>query len=262
MKKQPHQSLDTNSFKLLWSTRKFLVLAVAIGGLTVLIGLVTANLVTQGVLTAWNDLGEVGKMKLRSEAKLSELQKLEQSPDISYQEIVESALPTKKPLLELIQSLSLASQQTQVGIGQFSLAPGLLASGSAGLSDAKQSKVNGAFVLASAYNVRGTFAQLSAFLKLIEQLSPFTTVTNLVISGKISHVDQNEQFQAKVGSETYYYNQSVSSKIGDALPTLGPESKAALEAIKQYSVIIPLLQTEIQGGGSDSFFEDATQNIP
>lgn len=244
---------ESQNLKLIWSTRKQFVGLLA---LIVVMVAITFFLIVPEVRTSWTRWGELQEVKAEQQLlaeKLDQLIALETSPDLQKQEIVDSALPSRKPFFELLQSMSLVSQQSEVTIGRFEITPGLVATDSAGQTVSLAKNRNGAAALEVKYAVSGTFNQLNEYLKQIEQVTPFTTVVKLSIGSEISNVDLSDIFNAEVMSETYYFAQPLTITDGAPLPRMSDTSQEAIAALESYRAIVIPTQSEIIGGQENIF---------
>jgi len=246
-------TVESPNLKLIWSTRKQFVGLLLL--LVVSVALVFFLLIPQA-RTSWDRYGELQKVKKEEAAlseKLNQLIALETSPDLQKEAIVNSALPSRKPFFELLQSMNLVSQQTSVSIGKFEITPGLVATDSAGQTVSLAKNRNGAAALEVKYSVSGTFVQLQDYLQKIEEVTPFTTIVKLDIGNEISNIDEAANFTANVMSETYYFTQALSTTEGAQLPKMSEESQKAIEALETYDAIVIPTQSEIIGGQENIF---------
>lgn len=185
--------------------------------------------------------------------KLDDLTAIEQAPEFQYESLVDTALPDRKPLLELIQSLSVVSRETGVVIDRFELTPGSLASESA---VSKEGSAGRADSLSVEFSIGGTFNQVNDFLRRIEEVTPFSTIVALSIGSEITDIDQaTDLFTADITSETYFFTGSVTSGESDALPRLSAEAEKILLALQQYAPVVVERGTEIMGGNELPFGE-------
>lgn len=246
-------NIENPNLKLIWSTRKQFVglLVLIVASVSLLFFLVVPQ-----ARTSWDRWGELQKVKAERQKlseKLDELIALETSPDLQKQAIVNSALPSRKPFFELLQSMNLVSQQTSVIVDRFEITPGLVATDSAGQTVNIAKNRNGAAALEVKYSVSGSFNQLNDYLQKIEQVTPFTTVVKLDIGSEISNIDLTETFNAEVMSETYYFAQALTTTETAALPKMTEQSQEAIKALESYNAVVIPTQTEIIGGQENIF---------
>lgn len=246
-------NIENPNFKLIWSTRKQFV-----GLLLLVVAMVAVVffLIVPEAKTSWTRWGELQKAQAEKQKmydKLSKLIALETSPDLQKKTIIDSALPSRKPFFELLQSMNLVSQQSNVLIDRFEITPGLVATDSAGQTVAMVKNRNGAAALEVKYTVSGSFNELNDYLQKIEEVTPFTTVVKLDIGSEISNVDLAELFSAEVKSETYYFIQPITTSESAALPQMSEESQEAIRALESYNAVVVPTQTEVIGGQENLF---------
>lgn len=244
---------ENQNLKLIWSTRKQFVGLLL---LLVISAAIVLFLVVPEARTSWTRWGELQSAKAQAKQlteKLDQLTLLQTSPDLQKQAIVDSALPSRKPFFELLQSLNLVSQQTNVVIGQFEITPGSIATDSAGQTVSVAKIRNGAAALEVKYSVTGSFQELNNYLQKIEEVTPFTTVVKLDIGSEISNIDLTETFSAEVMSETYYFSQSLTTTETAALPKMSAASEEVIRALESYNAVVIPTQTEIIGGQENIF---------
>jgi len=246
---------ENPNLKLIWSTRKQFVglLGLAVVSFAIISFVMIPEINT--VVARWGELQTATDQKEQLSAKLDRLIALETSPDLQKQKIVDRALPSRKPFFELLQSMSLVSQQTSVLIDRFEITPGLVATDSAGQTVSVPTTTNGAAALEVKYAISGSFAQINEYLQKIEAVTPFTTIVKLSIGNEISNIDLTDTFRADVMSETYYFNQPLTTSELAALPKMSALSEEAIRAIESYNAVVIPEQTEIIGG-QDNLFGD------
>ncbi len=249
--KRSPQIQNTN-FRLLWGTRKSFLGAL---GLLLLGAILIFFFIWPQATQAWENYQTWQKAKNKQEQlkkKLDDLLEIEKAPAFKYESLVNAALPDRKPLLELIQSLSVVSRETGVIINRFELSPGLVASDSAGLAQT----VNGAAALSVEYAISGTFDQVNDFLKRLEEVTPFSTIVDLNIGSEITAAEgSGDNFSASITSETYFFVGSVTTGQSTALPRLTDEAELVLQALDQYDPVVVNTGTEIMGGNEEPFGE-------
>ena len=195
----------------------------------------------------------------RLQRKLVELDNIQFSPEFSQRSIVDGALPSKKPLLELLTSLHTISEADNVSIDEFSLNPGLVATSEAEIVADAKSKTNasGVDTIDVEMSVTGTFENVGNFLINLEKISPFTTITQLGLSSRNSGDDFNEQasdMQAKITIQSYFFTQSVAASIEAPLPTLNALEQNVLTELADFSQVDLPEQLEVTGGGLQDLF--------
>lgn len=248
------------NFKILLATRKPLLIAVGLGLIclillfTLLIPQVTQIFDTTSKLSAETPKTDNLKKKLAS------LENISSVAEYAQVDVVEGALPSKKPLLELLMSLSTVAQLTGIEITEFELSPGLVATDSAELqknitSTAKNKNFDS---LQVKLQITGTFKQIQEFLIQVERAAPFTTVAEMQISGSVSDNSLAEDtvlFRAELVTETYFFTQPISVRVESPLPLIGTPEQSVLAALASFVPSNVVEQTEIRGGGLEDLFK-------
>lgn len=239
--------------------RKSLAIAIGLGAISA--GLVLFAIIPQFQETlALNSELQKEKPKLEKlQKKLVELDNIQFSPEFSQKEIVDAALPSKKPLLELLTSLHTISEADGVAIDEFSLNPGLVATNEAELvAEAQKKAINdGVDTIDIAMSVSGTFESVGKFIIDLEKISPFTTITQLELSSTArgdDFDDQTKDIRAKIISQSYFFTQSVSASVEAPLPTLSTPEQSVLSDLADFSNIDLPEQLEVTGGGLEDLF--------
>lgn len=250
-KKTPR--LEGTNFKLLWGTRRSFL-----GALGLLVGsaIMVFFLILPQFNQAWSNYQSWEKAKAQQatlQKKLDDLDAIEQAPEFQYESLVNAALPDRKPLLELIQSMSTVSLETGVQIERFELTPGSLATESSESSGSERPAH--AEPLSVEYTIAGTFEQVNDFMRRIEEVTPFSTIVSLSIGSEITEDSQGDaqEFSANITSETYFFMGSVSSSESDALPRLTSEAEEVLKALKEYAPVVVERGETIEGGNAEPF---------
>lgn len=250
--------IDSKTVKIFWATRKSLVVSL----LVVLIGFVLVSLVVipqfQEALDLYGDL-EKEKPKLEKlESKLVELQNIEVSPEFAQVETVEKALPSKKPLLELMVGLSSVSQETSTIVTNFELSPGIVATDSTQVETKGQSDYD---QLSLDLTIQGTFIQIQDFLLKVEEVFPFTTIVSMEIGNQLNtnsstfSTSENSTFEAELTTETYFFTQPIEATIGSPLPKIAARELDVLNFLASFKPSDLQDQTEIRGGGLEDLFQ-------
>jgi hypothetical protein len=247
------------NLRYLMITRRYLVWSVGLG--IVAVGLLffafTSQL--QSILTARATMSREQKKLDQLQRKNLELQQLTSSPAFSQISTVNLVLPSRKPLIELLNGLNGAVFNSGVFVTSIELSPGKIASASADGTEIKQpdeipSDKDYAVVDVS-LTARGPLPKINAFFESIEQIAPLTTVTGLSLSkqGRASNQTEDE-FEAKLSITTYYFVKSIAAALETPLPVLGAEEEKALKDIATFTSGEEAPQTSIQGGGIQDLF--------
>ncbi len=253
--------VDKLNLRILMSTRQYLLYSIAIG-LLVLV-LILALLIPQfrESYSTYNKLQAEKPNTERLTKKLNALESIPATAEYAQIDIVDKALPSRKPLLELLMSLSTVSQNTGVQISSFDLSPGIVASDS---TIATTKKVNKAYEsLTVNLEIAGSFKQVQDFIIQVERVSPFTTVTEMQLAGQLDEskaADADQRFTANLTTETYYFTQSIAVRVDTPLPVLATAEQTVLAALAAFAPINVPDQTEVRGGGLDDLFKVSVTN--
>ncbi len=246
-------SLEDFNARIFLSTRRDFVIAIVLG--VVGVGLLLFAIIpqTQGAFSLYQELdGEKPKLQ-KLLAKLQELQNLAYTPEYAQIGQVNAALPSKKPLLELLTGLNAVSAQTHVSIDSFELSPGLIATNEAELASI-QSAATAYDKLALSLKLTGTFESIQEFMVQLERISPFTSIISLDLSDPKPAPDGTLFQSVELETETYYFTQPIRVTIDAPIPKITAEDQKVLSDLRQFSVTDLPVQTEIRGGGLDDLF--------
>lgn len=248
-------------------TRRYATLAAALAVITLgLIGLVLYPQV-QSVLELISDSQKTRKTVQTLEAKVASLQSLPQSELLQSEYEINSVLPSKKPLLELLTGLNQVAVSSQIRFTEVTLSPGLVASNSAELEARQRSiRSKGDFEeLALEMKIEGSLDDIQLFLNQIETVSPVTTVTSMKLAELTFRSENTEDdeklFQATLSTVTYFFTQQVTSTLSAPVDTLAADQAAALEEVNTFLIPRVTEQTEITGGGLQDLFGVAEQEF-
>lgn len=235
-------------------------------GIAVVLGAVAVGLVVFAIVPQFQEILDLNsqlqneKPKLEKlQRKLVELDNIQFSPEFSQKAVVDAALPSRKPLLELLTSLNTISQSNRVAITEFSLNPGLIATSEAEIQAEAKKSANSEGVDSIDVNmtVVGTFDDVGKFLIDLEKISPFTTIVQLGLSSRVAGDDFTEQasdMQAKISTKSYFFTQSVLASVEAPLPALNELEQNVLNELASFSTSDLPEQLEITGGGLEDLF--------
>lgn len=249
------------NFQIFLATRQQMAIAIALG--VGAVGLLLFGILPQGqqALELRAELEKEEPKLVALERKLSDLENIKFTPEFGQADLVEAALPSKKPLLELMMSLSSIAIETGVVIEDFEISPGQIASDSAALAqiqaESRRNRRNTAIdSLDLKLMVSGSFSQVQNFLILIEKISPFTTINTLTL-GVQAQTNQNQEqlIETTLSTKTYYFTQSVQTTVEAPLPKLNNQDVAVLNELSTFVASDLPEQTEILGGGLEDLFD-------
>jgi len=252
--------LEQVNYKVFLSTRKNFVSSLAVSVVAALILLLALIPQIQQIFSIRSEL-EVEKPKLEKlDAKLAELDAVLFTPEYAQLDLVSEALPSKKPLLELLDSLNSAAQSSGVQITSFSINPGLVASDAAALAAKEAQKSNEDYDhLRLELKLTGQFQQIQNFMAAAERFAPFTSVTtfSLVEQNRDSGVEQfqpDAQVRTTMTTDTYFFTQSIKVTIDSALPKIGDTQRTVLTKLTELEASNLPSQNQIEGGGLEDLF--------
>lgn len=249
--------VDKLNIRILMSTRQYMLYTVGLGALLLILAFALFIPQSQEAYATFSKIQKERPNTEKLDQKLAALNSIPATAEYAQIEIVEKALPSRKPVLELLTSLSTVSQNTSVVIESFDVSPGLVATDEASLKSAAKSdksydslKVN--------LEISGTFKQVQDFIIQVERVSPFTTVTQMDLSGELNEAktaDAEQKFKAKLVTETYFFTQSIAVRVESPLPIIAAQEQTVLSALAAFAPINVPIQTEVRGGGSDDLFK-------
>ncbi len=228
------------NWKLLWNTRKELVLGVLFFILSLMI-LILGILQQIGPVQA-----EVKELKDKKAElakftdKAKQLQELALDPSFNQSSAIDQVLPSHKPLLEILSNLNRVAQSSEVVIKNFSLNPGEIATDT---TKVKKTTTNQRYdYLDLDFTVSGPLWKIQTFLTLIEQVTPISTITSISINRDIDE-DKNAQAQAELILRTFFFTQPIKTTITNPLPSIANNDKKIIEQINE---LVPSTITQQQ----------------
>ncbi|MBP7740728.1 hypothetical protein KA089_00925 [Candidatus Woesebacteria bacterium] len=248
------------NINMILTNRKQMVFSVAIG--FAIVGILFFAIIPQfqQFLSLRAELEKETPKLTKLKQKLIELENIQFTPEFAQSSIVNSALPSKKPLLELLTSLNTIATSNSIQIENFDLNPGIIASDTAELQAyyaRQQSTKDGVDTLEVSMNAIGTFDNVQSFLIDLEKISPFTTINTLKLNSRRRGDDFDEQeqdMQAILTTKSHFFTQSVSAAIEAPLPELSSKELDVLKELANFSSSDLPEQLKIQGGGLEDLF--------
>lgn len=247
------------NIEMILNNRKQMVISVIFG--IVSIGLLFLAIIPQfkEFLSLKSEFDKEVPRLSKLKQKLVELENIQFTPEFAQSEVVNNALPSKKPLLELLSSLSSIAAASSVKIEDFDLNPGIIASDTAELQAyyAKELSKDGIDTLDVSMNAVGSFENIQVFLINLEKISPFTTINTLSLNSRVRGDDFNEQeldMIAKLTTKSHFFTQTVSAAIEAPLPILNSKEQDVLKELASFSSSDLPVQLEIEGGGLKDLF--------
>lgn len=231
-----------------------------IGGVLLLFGIIPQF---QQILSLRSDLDKERPRYEALQEKLRLLRAVEITAEYQQREIIEDTLPSKKPLLELLEGLNTAALASGIIVEEFNLTPGVIATNSAtpppaptreGRSPRAVKPVQGLDVN---FTIAGSFAQIQRFAEVVEQIAPFTTITSLELSNPKQQPssDGGVLFTADIVTETSYFVGTIASTADSPLPVLTAQDKLTLSRLEPFVASNLPEQNSIQQGGAQDLFK-------
>jgi Tfp pilus assembly protein PilO len=270
---------NTTNWRYIYATHRFMIFA----GVVVTLGILTLALVfwpqLQSALASWDKIQT--EQKLLSELKKKDAGLREFSSGFNQTQVdqVEKALPSKKPLLELLTTLNQVASNTNVVFTGIELSPGSIATNSAQIPKDQPKTKSKAKARASTpstqeydtmrieLSVEGKLSQLNAFFAQVEKMAPVTTISSLQLSeaqatsgvttsstaGEGPRDLSGELFSADLELTTFYFTKSITATVEAPLPNQD-EQQTVLDEVATYIFSELSPQATIQGGGLGDLF--------
>jgi hypothetical protein len=218
------------NYKLIWNTRKELVLAVLFFVLSFVIFTMVLLRQISPVKEVFAELAKTNKELEKFQTKADELASIAFDSEFKKMSEIDEVLPSHKPLLELLNNLNSVAVQSQTLIENFSLSPGEIATDSTLLTKTRKQKSYDELELEFA--VSGTLNSVQSFMTLIEQVTPISTITSISLNQEINEIG-SVQTTANLTLKTFYFTQPISVTITEPLPAIANNQLIILEEIKK-----------------------------
>ncbi|NMA30141.1 MAG: type 4a pilus biogenesis protein PilO [Candidatus Pacebacteria bacterium] len=218
------------NYKLVWNTRKELVLAILSFALVFVIFTMVVLKQISPIKKVFAELASSNQELNKFQTKVDELENIAFDSEFKKMTEIDEVLPSYKPLLELLNNLNSVAVQSETLIKNFSLSPGEIATDSTILSRTRRQKFYDELVLE--FSVSGTLANVQNFMTLIEQVTPISTITNISLSQQINE-DSGVETTANLKLKTFYFTQAIAVTLTEPLPPIEDEQLIVLEEIKK-----------------------------
>jgi hypothetical protein len=255
--------------RYLLQTRRMATMAAALGAIGV--GLLVFVFVpqVQSIFELLDDKSKADKQVATLGKKVAQLQVFPQSQLLAQADEINSVLPSKKPLLELLTSYNQIARQVNVSFADVSLSPGKISTEAATLSkSAKRSKSKSTGSrkktdyeeIEIEITVIGPLSNVQRFLDAIETVAPVTTVTKMTLNEKKAIIRQDEDqleekiYEAKLVTTTYFFTKSVTATINSPVPELTADQNKVMAEVGTFTIPNISEQTRITGGGLQDLF--------
>ena len=221
---------DEINYRLIWNTRKELVLAILCFTLAFVIFTMVLLQQIDPIKKVFAELETTNQELNKFRTKVNELESIVFNSEFDKMTEIDNVLPSYKPLLELLNNLNSVAVQSETLIENFSLAPGEIATNSTVLSRTRRQKFYDELVLE--FSVSGTLGNVQAFMTLIEQVTPISTITNIALSQQINE-NSSIETTANLKLKTFYFTQPITVTLTEPLPPIEDEQLIVLEEIKK-----------------------------
>ncbi len=236
---------------ILWRTRQYLIMSIGLIVLAAFILLFAAYPQVQAALELRSNTNRLRPQLENLEKKLAQLENVRFEPEFSQMDVINEAMPSKKPLLELLTNLSAISMAHQVDITEFQLSPGEVATTAAELQ--RNTRQRGDVdTLDVELSIQGSRDNVNQFLNSIEKISPFTTITQLTISTATRL--GGELSTAKMATSTFFFTKPITTTVDSPLPVIAEHEKNVLDELAAFTLPNLNEQTEVVGGGLEDLF--------
>lgn len=156
---------------------------------------------------------------------------------------MEAVFPSKKPVVQLMASLSQLAQEYNLDFGQVTLKPGELG------DQAKGKKGSGLKDLRFGFEVQGSFDQIAAFMHDLENTAPLMKIEGMSLAIKSNPLFDSTEVVVVAGIDVSAFYQALPESLGPInkpLSLLSREDEALLNRLvgfKIFTEILPLAPT-------------------
>lgn len=221
---------DELNYRLIWNTRKELVLAaLSLAFAFIIFAMVFLRQIAP-IKDAFAELATTNKELAKFQTKVDELENIAFDSEYDKMTEVDDVLPSYKPLLELLNNLNGVAVESETLIKNFSISPGEIATDSTLVTKSRRHNAYDELVLE--FSVSGTLGNVQNFMTLIEQVTPISTITNISLSQQIND-DSSIETTANLKLKTFFFTQSIAVTLTEPLPAIENEHLIILEEIKK-----------------------------
>lgn len=218
------------NYRLIWNTRKELVLAILCFVFAFVILTMVILPQIEPVKDVFADLEKTNQELNKFQTKVDELTNITVDSEFDKMTEIDTVLPSYKPLLELLNNLNSAAVQSQTIIENFSLSPGEIATDSTLVARTRRKQFYDE--LPVEFSVSGTLANVQNFMTLIEQITPISTITNISLNQEVGE-DNSVATEASLKLITFYFTQPITVTLTEPLPPIEDEDLIVLAEIKK-----------------------------
>ncbi len=170
---------------------------------------------------------------------------------------VEQVFPSKKPALELLNSLQRLAVEDEVILGEFTLAPGEMGSVEKEKVSRRRTVVKSEMKdLEVVFSISGNFSQVSKFIKDLEKTAPLVKCESLGLSFEdISESEETMVLRASLEVKVFYQALPEAIPAVDSpAPQLTAEEKKTLDELSIFEFYPLELSSGVTKGKEDLFF--------
>lgn len=242
------------SWRLFVFTRKELLFAIGIfaGALLVVIFAIIPQITT--IRTTNTKLSKEKAELEKYSNKYKELEQIKLSPEFAQSEKIDSILPSKKPLLELMSAINSLATTTQVAISNLEINPGEIATNSAQLKQVGGKNSANYSELELSIKAYGQLNNVQQFMVMVEQISPITTITKISLNQTTLPDSDVVVATAQLTLSTNYFTQQVKTSLTADLPKISNREKEIFTTIQAFTIPVSEEQAEVTGGGQTDPF--------
>lgn len=248
------------SWRLFVYTRKELLFAVGVFMAAFLVVVLAIMPQISAIQTTNTKLTKETAELEKFTSKYKELEQIKLSPEFAQSEKIDSILPSKKPLLELMSAINAVASSSQVAVTELKINPGEIATSSAQLKQVFRQNPTAYDSIDLSLKVYGQLNNIQQFLVMIEQISPITTITKITLNQSTNKQSGVIVTTAQLTLQTNYFTQQIKTSLATGLPKISAREKEIFATIQGFTIPEPEEQTEVTGGGQADPF--AIEKLP
>lgn len=205
----------------------------------------------------------VASNKLKSqinklETKLEVLEGIDDNQIMERVEKMEEVFPSKKPVVQLMSSLSQLAGQNHLIFGGITLRPGLLGDEAEITKNKKSKKIDQPENLADlkfAFQIEGYYDDISAFMHDLENVAPLMKIESVNLSVKSNPLFETSDLLVAANIEVTAYYQPPPKSLGavtTTVPLLSKRDEVLLNRLFSFKLFTRVTPT-VPTGKSDLF---------
>lgn len=271
-------NIEKINVRYLLTTRRPLLMTGILGVVSLVLLLAVGLPQIQQNFTLWNSWQKEKAARDQLRKKVAQLQQVSTDITADQAALVNTVMPSRKPLLELLSGLNQVALLTNVTFQTVELSPGSIATAAAETAPTTKRtgntrKANQEYeTLEVDLTVTGRLGDINRFFQQVEQVAPATTITALSLQKQagrasltVATTEQiapaDEVYEADMTVETYYFTKSISATLDSPLPTIGAAEQALLEQMRTYTKGSVQTQDRIEGGGLQDLFGSGIEEL-